>query len=66
MITRLSFTHLTELIAIYDPFKRTFYEVECFRGNWSVRELKRQVGSLYYERSGICSRKRMLMSNERH
>ena len=50
LITRLSFTHLAELIAINDPLKRSFYEIECTRGNWSVRELKRQIGSLYYER----------------
>lgn len=45
LITRLSFTHLAELIAIDDPLKRTFYEVEveCIRGNWSVRALKRQI-----------------------
>ena len=48
----MSFTHLAELIRIDDPLKRAFYEIECIRGNWSVRELKRQVASLYYERSG--------------
>ena len=26
-----------------DEIKRNFYEVECVRGNWSVRELKRQI-----------------------
>jgi len=52
-IERLSFTHLAELIAIDDPLKRAFYEIECIRGNWSVRELKRQIGSLYHERSGL-------------
>lgn len=36
-----------------DDLKRTFYEIECLRGGWSVRELKRQIGSLYYERSGL-------------
>jgi len=24
------------MIAIDDPLKRTFYEVECIRGNWSI------------------------------
>lgn len=43
LLTRLSFTHLAELIAIEDDIKRTFYETECLRGNWSVRELKRQI-----------------------
>lgn len=53
LVTSLSFTHLNELIAIDDALKRAFYEVECIRGNWSVRELKRQIGSFYFERSGF-------------
>lgn len=60
LIKRLSFTHLNELIAIEDPLKRTFYEVESIRGNWSVRELKRQMGSLYFERSGLSADKNKL------
>jgi predicted nuclease of restriction endonuclease-like (RecB) superfamily len=53
LLTHLSFTHLAELIKIDNPVKRTFYEAECIKGGWSVRELKRQVASLYYERSGL-------------
>lgn len=60
LITKLSFTHLAELIAIEDDTKRIFYEVECIGGNWSVRELKRQIGSLYYERSGLSKNKKKL------
>lgn len=60
LIERLSFTHLSELIAIDDPLKRAFYEIECIRGNWSVRELKRQIGSLYHERSGLSIDKEQL------
>jgi predicted nuclease of restriction endonuclease-like (RecB) superfamily len=60
LISRLSFTHLVELIALEDASKRAFYEVECIRGNWSVRELKRQIGSLYYERSGLSRNKQKL------
>lgn len=60
IVTRLSFTHLAELIAIDDPLKRVFYETECMRGNWSVRELERQIHSLYYERSGLSKNKRKL------
>jgi predicted nuclease of restriction endonuclease-like (RecB) superfamily len=50
---RLSFSHLSELISIEDTQKRYFYEMECIGGNWSVRELKRQIASLYYERCGL-------------
>lgn len=41
LITRLSFTHFAELLAVDDPLKRSFYEAECMRGNWGVRELNR-------------------------
>ncbi len=53
IISRLSFSHITELIQINDPLKRAFYEIESIKGTWSVRELKRQINSLYYERSAI-------------
>lgn len=60
LLTRLSFTHLAELIALDDDTQRNFYERECLRGNWSVRELRRQVASLYYERSGLSHDKEQL------
>jgi len=60
LITRLSFTHLAEFVTIDDPLKRAFYEIECIRGNWSVRALKRQIAALYYERSGLSTDKEKL------
>jgi len=57
LISSLSFSHISEIMEIEDPLKRLFYEVECIRGCWSVRELKRQIGSLYYERSGLSENK---------
>jgi predicted nuclease of restriction endonuclease-like (RecB) superfamily len=56
ILTKLSYTHLVELIKIEDDLKRTFYEIECIKGTWSVRELKRQISSLYYERSGLSAK----------
>jgi predicted nuclease of restriction endonuclease-like (RecB) superfamily len=53
LIRRLSFTHFTLLLPIDDPIKRQFYELECIKGTWSVRELNRQIKTLYYERSGL-------------
>jgi predicted nuclease of restriction endonuclease-like (RecB) superfamily len=61
LIQKLSYTHLTLLFPIEDPLKRLFYEIECIKGTWSVRELKRQIDSLYYERSGM-SRNPALLS----
>jgi len=57
LINRLSYTHLTELMRIDDNLKRAFYEIECIKGNWSVRELERQIGSLLYERTGLSKNK---------
>lgn len=57
---RLSYSHIEILIEIDDPLKRAFYEVECIRGNWSVRALKRQVATLYFERSGLSTNKEKL------
>ena len=53
LINRLSFTHFRLLLEIDDLLKRAFYEVESIKGNWSVRELRRQIASLYFERSGL-------------
>jgi predicted nuclease of restriction endonuclease-like (RecB) superfamily len=60
LISALSYSHFDELVDIDDATQRAFYEIECVRGNWSVRELKRQIGSLYYERSGLSRDKEQL------
>ena len=60
LIRNLSFTHFIEFLKCDDPLKRAFYEHECIRGNWSVRELKRQVATLYFERSGLSGNKKKL------
>lgn len=60
LISRLSFTHIVELLNLSDATQRHFYEVECIQGNWSVRELKRQIHSLYYERCGLSINKKKL------
>jgi predicted nuclease of restriction endonuclease-like (RecB) superfamily len=53
LVAKLSYSHLELMLNINDPLKRTFYELECIKGTWSVRELKRQINSLYFERSGL-------------
>jgi predicted nuclease of restriction endonuclease-like (RecB) superfamily len=60
LLDSLSFSHFEQLISIDDPLKRAFYEIECIRGNWSVRALKRQIATLYFERSGLSKDKEKL------
>lgn len=57
LLNSLAYSHFVELVKISESLKRSFYEVECVRGGWSVRELKRQIESLYYERSGLSKNK---------
>ena len=60
VVNELSLTHLVELLKIDEDLKRSFYEIECIKGNWSVRELKRQIASLYFERMGLSKDKERL------
>ena len=60
LIHHLSFSHLAELLDLPDDTQRRFYEIECIRGNWSVRELRHQIASLYYQRSGLSKDKAKL------
>jgi len=60
MVSQLSYSHIEQLLPIQDPLKRAFYEVECIKGIWSVRELKRQINSLYFERCGMSLKPELL------
>lgn len=53
LFTTLSFSHLLELSRVDDPLERAFYEIECMKSGWSVRELKRQRDSMLYQRVGL-------------
>ena len=47
----LPWSHYVKLLAVKDEATRRFYEEEALRGGWSVRQLDRQTGSLFYERT---------------
>lgn len=53
LIENLSFSHFVELAKIESQQKRNFYALECLKGTWSLRQLKRQINSLMYERAGM-------------
>ena len=60
LLSQLAYSHLEMLVDMDDDLKRRFFEIECARGHWSVRELRRQIASLYYERSGLSTNKNKL------
>jgi len=62
LLTILPWSHLVELCRIDDPIKRIFYELETAKSNWSIRELKRQISSLLYERVGLSKDKEAVIA----
>jgi predicted nuclease of restriction endonuclease-like (RecB) superfamily len=47
------------LVSLRSP--RAFYEIEAIRGGWSVRQLDRQVSTLFYERTALSKRKMAML-----
>jgi predicted nuclease of restriction endonuclease-like (RecB) superfamily len=62
LLSRLSFSHFLELLPLTTPLQRAFYEVQSVKNNWSVRELKRAIESLLYERTGLSSDKAAVLA----
>ena len=46
----LSWSHYRLLMRISDETIRAFYTEECIKSAWSVRQLERQINTMYYER----------------
>ena len=62
IISSLSFSHIVELLTLDDPLARYFYEQECIKCTWSVRELRRQISTNLYIRAGISSNPEKMLS----
>lgn len=54
---QLPWSHYVQLLAVQNPNARAFYEAEALRGGWSVRQLRRQIGSQFYERTALSKNK---------
>ncbi len=49
----LPWSAYVRLLAVRNELAREFYETEALRGGWSVRQLNRQIGSQFYERTAL-------------
>ncbi len=47
----LSWSQYVALLNVKNERAREFYEAEALRGGWTVRQLKRQINSQFYERT---------------
>ncbi|MFT4303772.1 MAG: PDDEXK nuclease domain-containing protein [Candidatus Woesearchaeota archaeon] len=62
---KLSWSHYCELIKIDDNYKRAYFEKYAITENLSVRDLKRQIYSLHYERLLMSKDKKSLIEYEK-
>ncbi|MBX7116566.1 MAG: PDDEXK nuclease domain-containing protein [Myxococcaceae bacterium] len=53
----LPWSHYVRLLGVTNIEARHFYEAEALRGGWTVRQLDRQIGSQFYERTALSKNK---------
>ena len=56
----LPWSHYVQLLKVEKPQARAFYEAETLRRGWTVRQLERQITTLFYERT-LASRNKAAM-----
>ena len=57
----LPWSAYVRLFSIKNLQARTFYETEALRGGWSVRQLDRQIGNQFYERTALSHSKTAML-----
>ena len=60
----LPWSAYVRLLSVKDDYARRFYEEEALRGGWSVRQLDRQIGSLFYERTALSRSKAKMLTGK--
>lgn len=50
LCSQLSWSHYRVLMRIPDDKRREWYTDECAKSGWSVRQLERQINTMFYER----------------
>jgi len=58
----LPWSAYVRLLSVKDDHARQFYETEALRGGWSVRQLDRQIGSQFYERTALSRNKAAMLT----
>ena len=65
-LERLTWSHFCELIPIDNQLEREFYEIQCQKENWNVRELKRQKKSALFLRLAASKDKKGILQLAKH
>ena len=59
----LPWSAYVRLLSVRNEHARQFYEAEALRGGWSVRQLDRQIGSQFYERTALSQDKAAMLTS---
>jgi predicted nuclease of restriction endonuclease-like (RecB) superfamily len=59
----LPWSHYVQLLKVQKPEARAFYESEALRGGWTVRQLERQITTLFYDRTLASRNKAAMLRN---
>lgn len=62
LLSQLSFSHIREILTVDSPMERYFYETECMKCCWSVKELRRQISTNLYVRCGLSKKPELLLA----
>ena len=57
----LPWSHYVRLLTVESPPARQFYEVEALRGGWTVKQLDRQISTMFYERTAMSRNKAAML-----
>lgn len=58
----LPWSAYVSLLTVKNDHARAFYEAEALRSGWSVRQLDRQIGSQFYERTALSRNKTAMLT----
>ncbi len=58
----LPWSHYVQLLSVQSDKARSFYETEALRGGWSGRQLSRQIGTQFYERTALSRNKAAMLT----
>jgi predicted nuclease of restriction endonuclease-like (RecB) superfamily len=58
----LPWSHYVRLLSVKNDAARRFYETEALRGGWSVRQLDRQIATVFYERTALSRDKTAMLT----
>ena len=59
----LPWSAYVRLLSVRNESARRFYETEALRGGWSVRQLDRQIGSQFYERTSLSKNRAAMLTS---